>query len=144
MLVQPAKRYSATPVHTTVDRPRWIAISVPKAALTTDAQPLTPQAQATPSGQVLANLFRPRGNGMPIRKATGPTTANSTPPRPARGRAWAAAQLPGSVNCSRAAAAATIQQAAAEGEVKRPLSSLEVRLPTPAKRRKLPTTAAAE
>lgn len=144
MLDQPATRYNATPAHTTVDKPRWIAISVPSAALTTDAQPLTPQAQTTPCGQVLANRASPRGNGMPIRKATGPTAANRTQPRPARGRDCAAAQVPGSVSCSRAAAAATIQHATAEGEEQRLRSSLEVWLPAPANRRKLPTTAAAE
>ena len=62
----------------TVVNPQAIARSVAKPALTTEAQPLIPQAQGTSDGAPAATRCRPRGKGRPIANASGASSMSET------------------------------------------------------------------
>ena len=56
----------------TVLKPKVMARKVARIALTTDVYPFIPQAQVIKEGWHLRNRSMPRGNGMPMKKASGP------------------------------------------------------------------------
>ena len=53
-------------------KPKVMAKKVARIALTTDVYPLIPQAQLIKEGEQLRNRSMPRGNGIPMKKASGP------------------------------------------------------------------------
>ena len=59
--------------------PQWIASRVARIAATTEAKPLTAQAQGTSTGVRAATLARPRGKGIPIAKARGAISSTAIP-----------------------------------------------------------------
>ena len=55
-----------------------MAISVASKTLITEAQPFTPQAQGTRAGEFDQRRDKPRGNGMPMKKASGAIKPSET------------------------------------------------------------------
>src|SRR5262245_48851400 len=69
-----AAAYASAASKTTTPNPQCMAASVPAAALTTDAHPLTHHAHGTAAGRLRIRPSSPVGNGIPIRNAGGATT----------------------------------------------------------------------
>ena len=65
------KKYSIKAIPMTTLKPKWTDNSVAKIALNTEAQPFTAQAQGINSALAWATLDKPKGKGMPIKKANG-------------------------------------------------------------------------
>ena len=55
----------------TMLKPKWMERTVAKIALSTEAQPLMPQAHGIKRGFKRETLDNPSGKGMPIKKAKG-------------------------------------------------------------------------
>ena len=70
----------------TTVKPNWIASKDAMTALTTEAQPLMPHAQGMNPGISAPIRSSPRGNGMPMQKASGAISRILTTTRNARGK----------------------------------------------------------
>ena len=66
-----ARMYPNKAIRMTAVMPKWIAINVAITALTTEAQPLIPQAQGINGSELPASRDNPKGNGIPMKKASG-------------------------------------------------------------------------
>ena len=62
-------------------KPKCMASTTARTALTTDAQPLIAQAQGMKSAAAPRSERKPRGKGMPIATARGATSTTETTPR---------------------------------------------------------------
>jgi hypothetical protein len=63
---------------TAVENLNVMAISVASMALSTEAQPFTPQSQGTKAGESVHIRDSPRGNGIPMKKASGAIRPSET------------------------------------------------------------------
>ena len=66
-----AMKYSSTAHNMTPLKPISIASNTASIALSTEAQPLIPQAQGMRPGLVFCSVAIPSGNGIPITNASG-------------------------------------------------------------------------
>src|SRR5262245_54892218 len=72
-----ATRYNAIAITMTHVNPAFIARSVARIALSTEAQPLIPHAQGTSSGARAETRDKPSGNGIPMQNASGAISSNA-------------------------------------------------------------------
>ncbi len=72
-----ATTYSTTAVNMTPLKPISMASNTASMALSTEAQPLIPQAQGISCGAVFCTLIKPSGKGMPMANASGAANTNA-------------------------------------------------------------------
>src|SRR6266702_423051 len=72
-----ARRYNVIAMSVTNVNPTFIARSVARIALSTEAQPLMPHAQGTRPGAEAETRDKASGNGIPMQNASGAISRNA-------------------------------------------------------------------
>lgn len=75
--VKKARIYAAPPNQRTPLKPMTMASMMVSMGARTEKQPLTAQAQGISEGFSAPRLFRPSGNGIPMRRPSGIKTINT-------------------------------------------------------------------
>ena len=81
-----AMMYSTTAHNMTPLKPVSIASNTASIALSTEAQPLIPQAQGMRCGLLCCSVAKPSGNGIPITNASGAARMNAESIRAVSGK----------------------------------------------------------